>query len=84
MIKRIHNEKDTTQCLSKGRGETGCRREQQANRIRYRFSPLKEIEISAIHGKQRFGFEYSNSVISGINSNIDISKIYYPLSYKRS
>ena len=43
--------------------------------IRYRFSPLKEIEISAIHGKQRFGFEYSNSVISGVNSNIDISEI---------
>ena len=38
MIKRIHNEKNTTQCLSKGRGETGCRREQQANGIRYRFS----------------------------------------------
>ena len=43
--------------------------------IRYRFSPSKEIEISAIHGKQRFGFEYSNSVISGVNSNIDISEI---------
>ena len=43
--------------------------------IRYRFFPLKEIEISAIHGKQRFGFEYSNSVISGVNTNIDISEI---------
>ena len=42
--------------------------------IRYKFYPLKQLEISAIHGKQRFGFEYSNSVISGLNSNIDISE----------
>ena len=47
MIKRIHNEKNTTQCLSKGRGETGCRREQQANRIRYRFS-FKEHKVEYI------------------------------------
>ena len=33
------------------------------------------MQISVIHGKQRFGFEYSNSVISGIDSNIDISGI---------
>ena len=35
--------------------------------IRYKFYPSKEVEITAIHGKQRFGFEYSNSVISGFN-----------------
>ena len=44
--------------------------------IRYKFSPTKEIEILAVHGKQRHGFEYSNSVISGLNSNIDISEIF--------
>ena len=43
--------------------------------IRYKFNPTKEVQISGIHGKQRFGFEYSNSVISGIDSNIDISGI---------
>ena len=43
--------------------------------IRYKFNPSKEVQISVIHGKQRFGFEYSNSVISGIDSNIDISGI---------
>ena len=43
--------------------------------IRYKFNPSKEVQISGIHGKQRFGFEYSNSVISGIDSNIDISGI---------
>ena len=42
--------------------------------IRYKFNPSKEVQISAIHGKQRFGFEYSNSVISGLNTNIDISE----------
>ena len=42
--------------------------------VRYKFHPSKEVEISVIHGKQRFGFEYSNSIISGINSNIDISE----------
>ena len=44
--------------------------------IRYRFYPSKEVEILAIHGKQRYGFEYSNSVISGLNSNIDISEFF--------
>ena len=42
--------------------------------IRYKFYPSKEVEITAIHGKQRFGFEYSNSVISGFNSNINIAE----------
>ena len=31
--------------------------------IRYKFSPLKEVEILAIHGKQRFGFEYSKGAM---------------------
>ena len=44
--------------------------------IRYKFSLTKEVEILAVHGKQRHGFEYSNSVISGLNSNIDISEIF--------
>ena len=43
--------------------------------IRYKFNPSKEVQISGIHGKQRFGFQYSNSVISGIDSNIDVSEI---------
>lgn len=43
--------------------------------VRYKFYPSDNIEISAIHGKQRYGFEYSNSVISGINSNIDIKNL---------
>ncbi len=42
--------------------------------VRYKFHPSKEVEISVIHGKQRFGFEYSKSIISGLNSNIDISE----------
>ena len=42
--------------------------------IRYKFSPFKDVEILVIHGKQRYGFEFSNSTISGLNSNINISE----------
>ena len=44
--------------------------------IRYKFYPNKLVEISAIHGKQRYGFNFSNSVISGVNSNINISEFF--------
>ena len=47
MITRIHNEKNITQCLSKGRGETSGCGEQQANRFRYRFS-LEKHKIEHI------------------------------------
>ena len=42
--------------------------------IRYKFSPFKDVEILVIHGKQRYGFEFSNSTISGLNSNLNISE----------
>ena len=47
MINRIHNEKNITQCLPEGRGETCCHRRQQANRFRYRLS-IKEHQIKHI------------------------------------
>lgn len=43
--------------------------------INYKFFPTSNLEISAIHGKQRNGFEYSNSTITGLNSDFDISSI---------
>lgn len=43
--------------------------------LRYKFNPSENIELLAIHGKQRFGFDYTNSVISGINSNFNLSGI---------
>ena len=47
MIKRIHNEKNTTQRLSKGRGETCCCREEQTYRFRHRLS-IEEHKIKYI------------------------------------
>jgi hypothetical protein len=43
--------------------------------INYKFFPTSNLEISAIHGKQRNGFEYSNSTITGLNSDFDISSL---------
>lgn len=42
--------------------------------LRYKFFPSNNFEISAIHGKQRNGFEYSSSVITGINSELNLSE----------
>ena len=42
--------------------------------LRYKFFPSNNFEISAIHGKQRNGFQYSSSVITGINSELNLSE----------
>ena len=43
--------------------------------VNYKYFPSDNLEFSIIHGKQRVGFEYSNSVISGLNSDYNISKL---------
>ena len=43
--------------------------------ISYKYYPFENIEFSIIHGKQRVGFDYSNSVISGINSDYNLNKL---------
>ena len=43
--------------------------------VNYKYYPSDNLEFSIIHGKQRFGFDYSNSVISGLNSNYNLSKL---------
>ena len=42
--------------------------------VNYKYYPSEDIEFSIIHGKQRVGFDYSNSVISGINSDYNLNK----------
>ncbi len=43
--------------------------------VNYKYYPSDNLEFSIIHGKQRFGFDYSNSVISGLNSDYNLSKL---------
>ena len=43
--------------------------------VNYKYYPSEDIEFSIIHGKQRVGFDYSNSVISGLNSDYKLSKL---------
>ena len=43
--------------------------------VNYKYYPSKDFEFSIIHGKQRVGFDYSNSVISGINSDYNLNKL---------
>ena len=43
--------------------------------VNYKYYPSDNLEFSIIHGKQRVGFDYSNSVISGLNSDYNLSKL---------
>ena len=43
--------------------------------VNYKYYPSDNLEFSIIHGKQRVGFDYSNSVISGLNSDYKLSKL---------
>ena len=43
--------------------------------VNYKYYPSDNLEFSIIHGKQRFGFDYSNSVISGLNSDYNLNKL---------
>ena len=43
--------------------------------VNYKYYPTDNLEFSIIHGKQRFGFDYSNSVISGVNSDYNLNKL---------
>ena len=44
--------------------------------VNYKYYPSENIEFSIIHGKQRVGFDYSNSVISAINSDYNLNKLF--------
>lgn len=43
--------------------------------VNYKYYPSDNLEFSIIHGKQRVGFDYSNSVISGLNSDYNLNKL---------
>ena len=43
--------------------------------VNYKYYPSDNLGFSIIHGKQREGFDYSNSVISGLNSDYNLSKL---------
>tara|TARA_A100001011_G_scaffold251539_1_gene259700 strand:+ start:8046 stop:9689 length:1644 start_codon:yes stop_codon:yes gene_type:complete len=43
--------------------------------VNYKYYPSDNLEFSIIHGKQRVGFDYSNSVISALNSDYKLSKL---------
>ena len=43
--------------------------------VNYKYYPSDNLEFSIIHGKQRVGFDFSNSVISGLNSDYNLNKL---------
>ena len=43
--------------------------------VNYKYYPSDNLEFSIIHGKQRVGFDFSNSVISGLYSDYNLNKL---------
>jgi len=41
--------------------------------IRVKFTPLEYLNITAVYGNQRYGFEVSEGVVQGLDANINIS-----------